>query len=221
MTDSPTQNPTLVHLLDALRDAPVIRKSRENYYGRPYATLEDLLVVRPALLANGLLLRFSSAVSPDPALMRIVASVCHADGEPIEAVVDLPRGEDPQRVGSALSYGRRYALEMLLGVCATDDDDANHATHGAQSPRERESGSGGTAQGLEPAAPQDLMEKPLMGGPFVGFSWAQVLEGEWGPHEDAYALVKGLWEEAAAARDQEGMRRLQQVGELLAEKVNA
>lgn len=39
-----------------------------------------------------------------------------------------PDKDTPQSIGSAATYGRRYAAEGLLGVSATQDDDGNEAT---------------------------------------------------------------------------------------------
>jgi hypothetical protein len=34
---------------------------------------------------------------------------------------------DPQAVGSAITYARRYALAAIVGIVADDDDDGNQA----------------------------------------------------------------------------------------------
>ena len=39
-----------------------------------------------------------------------------------------------QSVGSAITYGRRYALTALLGVCPDDDDDGHGASKGTHEP---------------------------------------------------------------------------------------
>lgn len=38
-----------------------------------------------------------------------------------------PEGIDPQKAGSAITYGRRYQLSALLNISAEDDDDGNTA----------------------------------------------------------------------------------------------
>jgi hypothetical protein len=47
----------------------------------------------------------------------------HSSGEWIKGSLGLmPVKYDPQGIGSAISYGRRYALSAMAGVCPIDDD---------------------------------------------------------------------------------------------------
>jgi ERF superfamily len=45
-----------------------------------------------------------------------------------------PIKDDPQGIGSCITYQRRYALSAILGLNIDDDDDGNHATHGGSTP---------------------------------------------------------------------------------------
>jgi hypothetical protein len=51
-------------------------------------------------------------------------------GEYIQATYQMPiaKVNDPQAVGSAITYARRYALGAILGLAIDEDDDANAAT---------------------------------------------------------------------------------------------
>lgn len=40
----------------------------------------------------------------------------------VYSCIDLPNIEDPQKLGSAITYYRRYTLQSLLGLQAEDDD---------------------------------------------------------------------------------------------------
>jgi len=53
----------------------------------------------------------------------VVTRLMHASGQWLEGEVSamLPNG-DPQAVGSAITYLRRYALQAVAGVAAEDDD---------------------------------------------------------------------------------------------------
>jgi hypothetical protein len=54
----------------------------------------------------------------------------HASGEWISTALHLPAVKaDPQGIGSALTYARRYSLAAMLSVSADEDDDGNAATH--------------------------------------------------------------------------------------------
>jgi hypothetical protein len=53
----------------------------------------------------------------------------HSSGEYIsEVVTTRSQKDDPQGLGSALTYLRRYALAAVVGVTATEDDDGNAAS---------------------------------------------------------------------------------------------
>jgi hypothetical protein len=43
-------------------------------------------------------------------------------GESIQSDIDLPQIQDPQKLGSAITYFRRYTLQSLLSLQAVDDD---------------------------------------------------------------------------------------------------
>jgi hypothetical protein len=59
----------------------------------------------------------------------------HLSGEWISGEMFLPLAKgDPQGVGSAITYGRRYGLMAILGMVADDDDDGNAAS--GHNPRE-------------------------------------------------------------------------------------
>jgi hypothetical protein len=53
----------------------------------------------------------------------IQTRLIHSSGEWIKGSLGLvPVKNDPQGIGSAISYGRRYALAAIAGVCPIDDD---------------------------------------------------------------------------------------------------
>lgn len=80
----------------------------------------------------------------------------HASGQWIESELRVrPVKDDPQGVGSAVSYGRRYALQSLVGLTA-DDDDGNASSTAPSAPRKAEATNGYAAKDRkEPAAPVD------------------------------------------------------------------
>ncbi len=93
-----------------------------------YADLPGVLeAVMPALLDNGFAVQqFPCEVGDAPALLTLVV---HESGEWVETVVRLrPAKPDPQGVGSAITYMRRYSLLSIAGVAADDDDDGNAAS---------------------------------------------------------------------------------------------
>jgi hypothetical protein len=47
------------------------------------------------------------------------------DGGSVESSLSLPTNLDAQKIGSAITYYRRYTLQSLLGLQAEDDDGNN------------------------------------------------------------------------------------------------
>jgi hypothetical protein len=93
-----------------------------------YADLVQVLdVVRPALTAHGFAVtQMPCEYEGQPAVTTLLL---HESGEWLESVFRLrPVQADPQSVGSALTYARRYALLALCGIAADDDDDAQRAS---------------------------------------------------------------------------------------------
>ena len=90
-----------------------------------YASLGTILdTVRPALTDAGLVL--TSLIGESGITTMIIDP---ESGETIESTFPIPFASlTPQQVGSAISYGKRYCLLSMLGLSASDDDDASQAT---------------------------------------------------------------------------------------------
>jgi hypothetical protein len=86
-----------------------------------YADLPSVLAaIKPALSSCGLVL--VQSIDGTELTTRIV---CVASGESLESRLPLDfTGLSWHQIGSAISYGRRYALTSLLGLAPDDDDDA-------------------------------------------------------------------------------------------------
>lgn len=91
---------------------------------RKYADLATVTeTVRPILAANGL--AYLQGVSDGDKIVTVTTRLVHKSGEWIEDSMSMPTGKgDAQAVGSAVTYGRRYALMALLGLAPDDDDGA-------------------------------------------------------------------------------------------------
>ena len=91
--------------------------------GRPCADVTA--AVMPLLAKNGL--SFSAKPTLDEDGRFVLAySLRHTSGESDGGVYPLPSG-NPQQVGSALTYARRYILSAIVGVAAEEDDDGRAA----------------------------------------------------------------------------------------------
>jgi hypothetical protein len=65
--------------------------------------------------------------------MHVRSVIVDLEGGSVESSMLLPEIQDPQKIGSAITYYRRYTLTSLLGLQA-EDDDAN-ATVGWNRPK--------------------------------------------------------------------------------------
>ena len=99
-----------------------IKRDADNpYFKSKYADLNAILEeVKPILTENGLTITQPMTVHPTG---RIVLRTIIACGEErLESEVFLPDVVDPQKMGSAITYFRRYMLQSLLSLQTTDDD---------------------------------------------------------------------------------------------------
>lgn len=87
-----------------------------------YADLQSVWdAIREPLSSNGLAI--VQGFSPVSDGVLIETTLMHASGEWMESQLLMPVvKKDPQGVGSAITYGRRYALMAIAGVAPEDDD---------------------------------------------------------------------------------------------------
>ena len=101
----------------------ISKDSTNPFFKSKYFDINGLLKhVEPLLDKNGLLLL-------QPIIKGEVFSeiIDIEDGDSVTSSMLLPNIQDPQKVGSAVTYYRRYTLQSLLGLQA-EDDDANVAS---------------------------------------------------------------------------------------------
>lgn len=115
-------------------------QSDKAKYSYGYATLASVWdACRGPLSKNGLsIAQFPETTfatfSPDerggqkfsPPSVKVTTRLMHKSGEWMESEIVLkPDGDTPQKIGSAITYGRRYALSAMVGVAPDDDDGAD------------------------------------------------------------------------------------------------
>jgi len=95
------------------------RTANTGKYDYDYADLCSLLAhCKSAMVACGLV--FTS--------VGLTSRILHVSGQWIEGDFQAPDGLMPQQMGSAMTYGRRYNFQGLLGINAEEDDDGAAAT---------------------------------------------------------------------------------------------
>ena len=102
---------------------PLIKDSANPFFKSKYADLQAVTeACYPALQANGICV-MQSAESLGAAGINIKTRLLHKSGQFIETDCAIPpAGQDPQKYGSAVTYGRRYGLQAAVGLAAIDDD---------------------------------------------------------------------------------------------------
>ena len=124
-------------LLNVQRTVQPITKDAENPFTKSwYASLNSVMAAcRDALIENGIWLCQHPVPVEQPNSLGLVTKLTHVESGQWQsslAIVPLPKA-DPQGMGSAMTYARRYALTAMLGM-VTDDDDGEGAKNGKKSP---------------------------------------------------------------------------------------
>ena len=108
------------------------RKDESNpFFKMKYAGLSSIWeTIREPLVRNGLSITQLPHLEEDfehKKQLALTTLLLHSSGEWISSEMQVTALKpDPQSIGSALTYARRYALSAILGVSA-DDDDAEEA----------------------------------------------------------------------------------------------
>ena len=111
---------------------PVVKNATNDFKSSRYATLTKVQeACLPILRKHGLWLSQYTRVC-EPGYIYLVTRIVHLESEEYqESHLLMPAPKtDPQGYGSALTYSRRYALQVSVGVVCEDDDDGNKASQG-------------------------------------------------------------------------------------------
>lgn len=109
-------------LIEFQKQVEAIKKDSKNpFFKSSYFDINSLLsAIKPTLNDLGLvLLQPLTHYEGKPALRTILLD---GDKELINDLITLPELSDPQKMGSAITYYRRYAIQSLLALQAEDDD---------------------------------------------------------------------------------------------------
>jgi hypothetical protein len=111
-------------LFDLQQEIGTISKDTKNpFYKSKYFDVNSLIKqLQPLLKKNRLLLL--QPIEDGSVTTKII---CIDSNLGTQSSISLPEMNDPQKLGSAITYYRRYTLASLLGLQA-DDDDANIAS---------------------------------------------------------------------------------------------
>jgi hypothetical protein len=118
-----------------------------------YAPLASGLdIVRKTLGQHEIATVQSTAIDQPSGMVNLTTTLAHASGEWIASdwpVCPIAETANPQRMGAALTYARRYALFTLVGIAGEDDLDAPDLCEWPNAPP-----SSTSDQGQTPVTPQ-------------------------------------------------------------------
>lgn len=160
MNDAPptfgiTRSPELNELATALAKAQMAmegaRKDKTNpHFKSAYADIAAVWdAIREPLANNGLcVMQWPRTVNNG---VEIETILVHSSGQFISDTLAMPAKMDAHGIGSAITYGRRYALMAVAGVAPVDDD-GNGAADRSGVP-----GSAGGGTQFRPDGPRRIM----------------------------------------------------------------
>tara|TARA_R100000781_G_scaffold60273_2_gene38525 strand:- start:6907 stop:7431 length:525 start_codon:yes stop_codon:yes gene_type:complete len=117
-------------LFELQNEIGTISKDTKNpFYKSKYFDINSLIKqLQPLLKKYRLLLQ-----QPIEENMVVSKLICLDEGGASLSYLKLPEITDPQKIGSCITYYRRYTLASLLGLQAVDDD-GNLASHNPPKP---------------------------------------------------------------------------------------
>ncbi|MGA0199348.1 MAG: ERF family protein [Prochlorotrichaceae cyanobacterium] len=105
---------------------PIVKDAKNPHFKQMYATLGAILsAVEMPLIENGVVIIHEQITTDGEWLLQ--TSLVHWESEEAIKTVFPVAGADPQKLGSALTYARRYNVLNLLNL-STEDDDGNAAS---------------------------------------------------------------------------------------------
>jgi ERF superfamily len=169
-----------------------------------YAPLSSGLdIVRKTLGQHEIATVQTTAIDQAAGIVNLTTMLAHASGEWIASdwpVCPVAETANPQRMGAALTYARRYALFTLVGIAGEDDLDAPDLCRAAPSP---------------PTAAANRVLKPLPDQSWVPSRTPGNGRGRGMMQGEAPAIIDG--EQSAALRD----RLLAEIGTIASAELAA
>ncbi len=134
----------------------VVKDGKNPAFKSKYATLENVIdAAKEPLQSAGLAFTQAPGALVDGAI-EVTTMLMHTSGQWLRSTLHVPLSKrDPQGVGSAITYGCRYALMATLGLPPVDDDGESamdRSTHSAPTTGRNAAGANSAPRNA-PAAP--------------------------------------------------------------------
>lgn len=108
------------------------------HFKSKYADLAGIRdAVVPALTAHGIAVVQTLDAASEGVAYCVLTRLIHTSGQWIESLCPIPSAQDMQKMGSAITYARRYSLSAICGIAADEDDDGNEAAKPTQAVPQR------------------------------------------------------------------------------------
>ena len=115
-----------------MTSVPKTKTANAGSYSYKYADLGDVVAkAYPIMSRHGLSFSARPTLNGDGHLV-LAYKLMHASGEFEEGEYPLPSNGNPQQMGSAITYARRYTFCAITGAVAEEDDDGKAAPAEAQ-----------------------------------------------------------------------------------------
>lgn len=130
-------------LLEFKKEAPTLLKDSDNpHFKSKFASLKAVhRAVDPLLVKHGLVWVTTPGYDKNTGHAVLEYRLIHAesDDEIAAACPLILTKQDPQALGSAITYARRQSLLSVLGLVADEDDDGNAASGKTEKPERKPS----------------------------------------------------------------------------------
>lgn len=117
----------------------VIKDQKNPFFKSSYADLNQHLdAVTPLLEDHGLMLL--QPTSAEPTANYVTTLIIHADsGQFFGGTLSIPQLKDPQKLGAAITYFRRFGINSLFALKSVDDDGESAVGRGSFKPKFKKS----------------------------------------------------------------------------------
>lgn len=205
-------------------EPPKVEKDSYNpAFKSNFTSLEELTnKALPALNAHGLAYTVTSEITERG--MAVVGTLLHTSGESLSASFPVA-DTNPQKIGSAFTYARRYLLAALTGIVVDADDDGNAASQPSQAQQKVQAAAQNIPAKKTPTAPAQGADKDRLdvlngvlrayvGNPkddskskAVNGALAEISNTEKNPVKQREAVIRKVLEQDVSGRSNEEIKK--------------
>lgn len=111
---------------------PIYKTSSNPHFKSKYAPLDAILEAIDAPLSQAGLVLIQPTIIRDGVTILSTQLIHAESGDSIASELVIPTQSDPQKLGAALTYYRRFSICSLLAIAAEADDDGAAAVSSSQ-----------------------------------------------------------------------------------------